>query len=68
MTVGNWIMSRLDGPYRGMERAAGFPNLWFGPVPGTEDQLGYVVTCTYWIEERRQAIRCDNFTTLGLPL
>lgn len=31
--VGGWIQSRLEDPYRGVERVAGFDNLWFGPVP-----------------------------------
>lgn len=44
------------------------PTLWFGAVPNTEDALGQVVTCSYWIEEERHAVRCDNFATLDLPL
>ena len=41
---------------------------WFGAVPDTDDGLGHVVVCSYWIEETRRAVRCDSFATLNLPL
>ncbi len=68
LLVGFWIWTRAETPYLGVQRADGFPNLWFGAVPDTEDGHGRVVTCTYWIEEERHAVRCDNFTTLDLPI
>jgi len=37
-------------------------------VPNTDDGLGHVVACSYWIEELRQAVRCDSFATSDLPL
>ena len=48
--------------------AAGIENRWFGAVPNTEDGLGHVVTCAYWIEASRRVVRCDSFATLDLPL
>jgi hypothetical protein len=68
LIVTDWIMTRYDDPYQGMRLVEGFPNLWFGPVPNSEDGRGHVVACTYWIEESRRAVRCDSFATLGLPL
>lgn len=66
--VGTWIWTRAETPYRGVQRAEGFDNLWFGAVPDTEDGLGHAVACTYWIEESRRAVRCDAFATLDLPI
>jgi hypothetical protein len=66
--VGTWIWTRTETPYQGVHRAGGFENLWFGAVPNTDDGLGHVVACSYWIEESRHAVRCDNFATLDLPL
>jgi hypothetical protein len=61
-------VSRADDPYRGFRRTPDFPNLWFGAVPFTDDGLGHVVVCSYWIEESRRAVTCDSLATLGLPL
>jgi len=66
--VTSWIMTRYDNPYQGAQRAEGFENLWFGAVPNTDDGLGHVVVCSYWIEETRHAVCCDSFATLNLPL
>ena len=63
-----WIMSRIDDPYRGVRRAAGFDNLWFGPIPGTDDGSGRVVSCSYWITETSHSVRCNSFSTLHRPL
>lgn len=63
-----WILTRDDDPYQGVRRETGFPNLWFGPIPDSHDGSGHVVTCSYWIEEARRTVRCDNFGTLSLPL
>ena len=68
LLVGFWIWTRSETPYQGVQRAEGFKNLWFGAVPNTDDGLGHVVACSYWIEESRQAVRCDNSATLDLPL
>ena len=40
LLVLSWVMSRSDDPYRGVRRTPGFPNLWFGAVPLTDDGLG----------------------------
>lgn len=63
-----WVMSRSEAPYSGMKREPEFDNLWFGPVPNTEDGQGHVVACSYWIEEESHCVRCDSFATLSLPL
>jgi hypothetical protein len=66
--VTSWILTRYDDPYQGVQRAEGFEDLWFGAVPNTDDGLGHVVVCSYWIEEIRRAVSCDSFATLNLPL
>ena len=63
-----WIMSRTEDPYTGVQRTQGFDNLWFGAVPNSEDGLGRVVTCSYWIEESTRKVICNSFATLSLPL
>ena len=68
LLVGFWIWTRSETPYQGVQRAEGFENLWFGAVPNTDDGLGHVVACSYWIEESRHAVRCDSLATLDLPL
>ncbi|HEU0129656.1 MAG TPA: hypothetical protein VFQ85_01530 [Mycobacteriales bacterium] len=50
-----------------MRREPGFPNLWYGPVPGTDDGET-VVQCAYWILEAARTVRCDSFATLSRPL
>jgi hypothetical protein len=66
--VGNWILTRYDDPYQGVQRVEGFPNLWFGQIPNSHDERGCVVTCSYWIEESSRTVRCCIFGTLSLPL
>jgi hypothetical protein len=61
-------MTRYDDPYKGVRRAHGFPNLWFGVVPESDDGKGQVVVCSYWIEEAARRVRCDSFATLSLPI
>lgn len=65
--VTSWIFTRCDDPYQGAIRAPGFPNLWFVQLPGTliDDRA---VFCSYWIEETAKTVRCDLFSTLGLPV
>jgi hypothetical protein len=68
LIVTAWIMTRFDDPYKGVRREHGFPNLWFGPVPNSEDGTGAVVVCSYWIEEASHTVWCNSFATLNLPL
>ena len=63
-----WIWTRAETPHDGVDEVAGIEDLWFGAVPNTEDNLGHVVTCAYWIEASRRVVRCDSFATLDLPL
>jgi hypothetical protein len=68
LLVTAWIMTRYGDPYQGVRREKGFPNLWFGAVPDTEDGTGNTVACAYWIEESTRTVRRDSFATLSLPL
>jgi hypothetical protein len=62
-----WSLTRLDDPYSGVRREAGFGNLWFGPIPGTV-RADTVVTCSYWIFARDHVVSCNGYATLSLPL
>lgn len=68
LIVTSWLMTRGDDPYRGVSRVSGFENLWFGPVPDSDDGAGHVVVCSYWIQESKRSVRCNSFATLTLPL
>lgn len=68
LIVTAWILSRLDDPYQGVRRAAGFPNLWYGVVPKSDYGSDLVVVCSYWIEESKRAVRCDDFASLTRPV
>jgi hypothetical protein len=68
LAVTAWILTRFEDPYAGVAREAGFPNLWFGPVPGTAHEGGKVVVCSLWINERTGTVRCDTFATLNTPV
>jgi hypothetical protein len=70
--VANWLLSRIDDPYQGMQREAeghsnlGHPNLWFGMIPGTRH--GYqAVYCSYLIFEQTGTVRCNSVMTLHWP-
>lgn len=59
---------RGDDPYHGVRREPGFDNLWLGIVPNSDNGKGQIVVCSYWIDESRRTVRCDNFGTLNLPI
>jgi len=61
-------MARHDDPYAGVRRAPGFPNLWFGRIPGTLDKDGSMVTCSYFIFESTRVIRCNGIGRLNPPI
>ncbi len=65
-TVARWAFNQHEDPYQGVSRQPGFPNLYFGEVPGTRAE-GAAVSCTYWIEAATHTVKWDNFTTLNLP-
>lgn len=67
VTVTAWILTRCDDPYQGVRRERRFANLWYGPVPGS-DEGDTVVQCAYWIEEADRIVRCDSFATLSRPV
>jgi hypothetical protein len=60
-------MSRARDPYVDARREQGIPDLWYAVVPGSEHE-GKAVTCSYWIDEQRRAVRCDNFASLSMPI
>lgn len=64
----NWMLSRCEQPYDGVGREAGFENLWYGRVPGTEQGAGLVVVCAYFIHEREHRLQCSSIGTIGLPI
>ena len=66
--VATWIQGRMDDPFEGVRRVEGFENLWFGAIPGSDDGLGNVVTCSYWINVSGHAVRCDLFSTSTWPV
>jgi len=67
-TVGEWIVSRYEDPYQGVERQYEIaPNLWFGQIPGTLHNET-VVVCGYWIAELQRVVRCDSLASLSLPV
>ncbi|MGH3932404.1 MAG: hypothetical protein ACRDTF_20790 [Pseudonocardiaceae bacterium] len=63
-----WVMSRRENPYQGVDRVSGFPNLWFGQIPNSDDGHGNVVVCSYWVTVSTNTVTCDNFGTLSRPL
>lgn len=68
LLVTAWIMSRYEDPYEGMRLEPGWGNLWFGPVPNSEDGAGQIVTCSVFIEESTRTVRCNSIATLSLPI
>lgn len=44
-----------------MRREPGFENLWWGKVPDSADNLGRVVTCSYFINEADSTIQRATF-------
>jgi hypothetical protein len=66
--VMEWILGRAENPYVGVRREPGFDNLWFGPIPRTQQPDGTVTACAYWIYETTRTVRCDSFATLETPL
>jgi hypothetical protein len=68
IVVATWIQSRMDDPFDGVERVEGFEDLWFGAVPASDDGIGNVVTCSYWIKVSTRTVRCDLFSTSTWPI
>lgn len=66
-TVRQWVMTRYDDPYAGMAQQEGFPNLWYGRIPSTDDGCGNSVVCSYWIDAQTRTVTCNDFTTLSRP-
>jgi hypothetical protein len=65
--VTEWVLSLFDDPYKSARRENA-PNLWSVVVPGSAEDPYQVVFCSYWIEERRHVVRCDNIATLSYPV
>ncbi|MFJ8690210.1 hypothetical protein [Micromonospora wenchangensis] len=43
------------------------PNLWFGPVPGS-DENGTAVACSYFVVESTRTVKCVGLATLSRPI
>ena len=65
--VTEWVLSLFDDPYQGARREIA-PNLWSVIVPGSAEDPYKIVFCSYWIEETRHVVRCDNIATLSYPV
>lgn len=65
--VTEWVLSRADDPYQGVNREPGFPNLWYGVIPRTGHGTGQVVACSYWIKEQDHVVQCNLISTLNWP-
>lgn len=65
--VAAWMVGRVDDPYQGMVRESSMPNLWYGPVPGS-DEGGMVVVCSYFVEESTRTVKCIGLATLSRPI
>lgn len=65
--VFDWIFTRQDDPYQEMRREEQIPNLWFGPIPGT-DEPPVVVTCSYYVYDRVKVVRAHDICPLNRPL
>lgn len=63
--VTTWIMSRIDDPYQGVRREAGFDNLWFGVIPDSANLAGEVVVCSYFVWEREHSVVCSSIASLS---
>jgi len=62
------VLTRYDDPYQGVRRESGFPNPWFGVIPGSLHGADRVVVCSYWIFDSSRTVSCDSFATLPLPI
>lgn len=56
-----------DGLPTGMVREPSMPNLWYGPVPGS-DEGSMVVVCSYFVEESTRTVKCIGLATLSRPI
>jgi hypothetical protein len=64
----DWIRSREADPFQGVRLVPGFDNLMFGIIPGTMDDDGRVVTCSYWVYRADRILRCDMISTASWPV
>lgn len=63
----DWLATRRDDPYRGVDREPNFPNLWYGTVPGSE-RGDKAVVVAYHIFETTHTVRGESIATLGTPI
>jgi hypothetical protein len=62
-----WLLTRMDDPYQGARREAGFPNLWWAVIPGSIHSPARVVGCAYWVFAAERTVRCDQISSLSFP-
>lgn len=67
LIVLSWIHSRSRTPYLGVKRDPEIENLWVGKVPGSADNLGRAVLCSYFIYETTSTVRCATLGWLTGP-
>jgi hypothetical protein len=63
-----WIQSRMDDPYYGVDRDGRIDNLWYGRVPRTQRDDGQVVVGTYFIFEAKKIVKGNSFAFLSPPI
>lgn len=68
LLVTAWVVNRHTDPYHGVRRESGFPNLWSGVVPDSDDGQGNGVFCSYWIDETARVVKCNGIATLSWPV
>jgi hypothetical protein len=67
--VAAWIGARALNPYQGVRLEDGFPDLWWGHIPGTFHKGGEAVAvCVYFIDAGGRTVRCDTFASLSWPV
>jgi hypothetical protein len=67
LAVRDWVPTLAFDPRRGAQREPAIPGLWFRQVPGTHNGHA-VVLCSYWVEDARSIVRCDNIAVLSTPV
>lgn len=63
-----WLMTRMEDPYRGMDRMPEFPGWWFGKVARSDHGRYGAVYCTCQIDEVNREVYVRGITTLNKPV
>ncbi|GAA2712918.1 hypothetical protein [Actinoplanes palleronii] len=68
ITVRGWVVSRAENPFEGARFVPGFDDLLFAAIPGTLDEAGQVVTCTYRVIRADWTVYCSMIGTASWPV